>query len=96
MKEGKLSGSRNDDGNVPNVNWNDGKLKVNWYNPDNANDNLRTREVVSTRIIPELLGDYWLFVLMEIYFIQPFSILEMVCSSPSNRRYCLSVNMLIS
>jgi len=34
---------RNSDGNVPNVNWNDDKLNVNWYNPDNANDNLRAR-----------------------------------------------------
>ena len=41
-----LGGSRNSDGNVPNVNWND-KLKVNWYNPDNANDVLRSREAVS-------------------------------------------------
>jgi len=35
--------SRNFDGNVPNVNWNDDKLNVNWYNPDNANDSLRAR-----------------------------------------------------
>ena len=34
------------DGSVANVNWNDGKLYVNWYNRDNANDNLRSREVV--------------------------------------------------
>ncbi len=40
-------GSRNHDGNVPNVNWNDGKLNVNWYNPDNANANLRARQAVS-------------------------------------------------
>jgi len=37
------TGSRNSDGNVPNVNWNDDKLKVNWYNSDNRNDNLRAR-----------------------------------------------------
>jgi len=32
---------------VPNVNWNsdNDKLKVNWYNTDNRNDNLRPREV---------------------------------------------------
>ncbi|MDP2656200.1 MAG: hypothetical protein Q8P11_01405 [bacterium] len=41
------AGSRNVDGNVPNVNFNDGKVKVNWYNTDNYNDNLRLREVVS-------------------------------------------------
>jgi len=46
MKSDKLSGSRYTDGNVPNVNWNrfNDKLNVNWYNPDNANDNLRSRE----------------------------------------------------
>jgi len=46
-----LTGSRNSDGNVPNVNWNpdNRKLKVNWYNPGNANDNLRAREVVSDK-----------------------------------------------
>lgn len=34
------------DGNVPNVNFNDGKLYVNWYNRDSANDNLRSRQVI--------------------------------------------------
>jgi len=43
----QISGSRNDNGNVPNVNWNDGKMNVNWYNPDNHNENLRTRAEVS-------------------------------------------------
>jgi hypothetical protein len=46
---GRITGSlyRNwNDQNVPNVNWNDGKLNVNWYNRDNANGNLRSREVV--------------------------------------------------
>ena len=46
---GQTSGSRNSDGNVPNVNWNDDKLNVNWYNVDNANDNLRAREVASSK-----------------------------------------------
>ncbi|MEK7579833.1 MAG: hypothetical protein AAB469_01415 [Patescibacteria group bacterium] len=46
MKSGKETGSRNFDGNVPGVNWNgnNDEMKVNWYNPDNANDNLRSRE----------------------------------------------------
>jgi hypothetical protein len=44
----KLTGSRNSDGNVPNANWNDGKFKVNWYNPRNANSDLRARAEVST------------------------------------------------
>lgn len=49
MKSGNATGSRYQDGNVPNVNWNpdNGKLKVNWYNPQNANDNLRSRAEVS-------------------------------------------------
>ena len=40
----QLTGSRYSDGNVPNVNWNDDKMNVNWYNPDNADDNLRARQ----------------------------------------------------
>ena len=40
-------GSRYSDGDVPNANWNDGKFRVNWYNTDNRNDNLRSREEVS-------------------------------------------------
>ena len=35
--------SRNVDGSVPNANWNDSTFKVNWNNPDNRNDNLRSR-----------------------------------------------------
>ena len=45
----KETGSRNLDGNVPNANWNDDKLNVNWYNSDNANDNLRSRQEVSEK-----------------------------------------------
>jgi hypothetical protein len=42
-------GSRNADGNVPNVNWNpdNGNLNVNWYSSGNANANLRSRSEVS-------------------------------------------------
>jgi len=45
----KKTGSRNVDGNVPNVNWNAGnrKVYVNWYNCDNRNDNWRARSEVS-------------------------------------------------
>jgi hypothetical protein len=34
---------------VPNVNWNvdNRKLFINWYNPQNRNDNLRARAEVS-------------------------------------------------
>lgn len=37
---------RYSDGDVPNVNFNrnNGKVYVNRYNPDDANDNLRSRE----------------------------------------------------
>ena len=44
MKSNNVTGSRYDDGNVPNVNWNDGEMNVNWNHPDNRNGNLRTRE----------------------------------------------------
>ena len=37
------SGSRYADGNVPNVNCNDSKLKVNWNYSNNHDDNLRSR-----------------------------------------------------
>jgi len=47
MGADNISGSRNPNGNVPNVNWNDDKLNVNYYNPDNSNENLRTRAEVS-------------------------------------------------
>lgn len=39
--------SRDSDDNVPNVNWNADKVNVNWYNPWNANDNLRARAEIS-------------------------------------------------
>jgi hypothetical protein len=45
----KFYGSRNVDGNVPNVNWNGDKFKVNCCNPSNPNDNLRLRVEVSAK-----------------------------------------------
>jgi hypothetical protein len=47
---GAISDSRDSDGNVVNVNWNDDKLNINWYNVDNCNDNLRARVEVSGAI----------------------------------------------
>lgn len=49
MKLDNKTGSRNSDGNVPNVNFNlaNGKVYVGYYNPDNCNDNLRSRSEVS-------------------------------------------------
>ena len=46
---GNKTGSRNSDGGVPSVNYNpdNRKVYVNYYNPDNANDNLRSRSEVS-------------------------------------------------
>lgn len=41
------SGSRDPDGDVPYVNWYYGKLYVDWYNPSDANGDLRVREAVS-------------------------------------------------
>ena len=46
------AGSCYSDGNIPNVNWNDDKMNVNWYNAGNSNDNLRPREEVSGRKNP--------------------------------------------
>ncbi len=48
MELANKTGSRSRNGNVPNANWNDGKfhVNVNWYNPDNANANLRGRQIV--------------------------------------------------
>ncbi len=40
-------GSRNPDGNVLKANWNDDKFKVNWWNPNDANSNIRGRVEVS-------------------------------------------------
>ena len=41
-------GSRNSDGNVPSVNrYNDDNVKVNYWNPQNADDNLRFRLEIS-------------------------------------------------
>jgi len=47
MELGNKTGSRNSNDNVPNANWNDSKFHINWYNPDNANDNIRSRSEVS-------------------------------------------------
>ncbi len=52
-------GSRNSDGNVPNVNWNldNQKVNVNWYNVDNSNaaNGLRSEVSAQTKI-PLLCG----------------------------------------
>mgnify|MGYP003394238201 FL=1 len=44
-----IAGSRNQNGDVPEVNWNadNRKVYINWYNSDNRNDNLRSRSEVS-------------------------------------------------
>jgi hypothetical protein len=85
-KSGKSTGSRNSDGNVPNVNWNDGKLKVNYYNPDNANGNLRSRQKFQKRN-PRHLGVFFNKKMTSRnyfkYFIQPLVILEISCNSDS-------------
>ncbi|TSC91623.1 MAG: hypothetical protein CEN90_421 [Parcubacteria group bacterium Licking1014_17] len=47
MRSGTKAGSRNKDGDVPNMYRNsDDKVNVNWNNTGNANDNLRARQVV--------------------------------------------------
>ncbi|MFY9492966.1 MAG: hypothetical protein WAP55_00555 [Minisyncoccia bacterium] len=40
------SGSRSRDGGVPGVDWYGGRLKVLWYDSDDASDGLRSRQVV--------------------------------------------------
>lgn len=57
MELGNKTGSHNSDDNVPNVNWNpeNRKVYVNWYNPDNSNDNLRSRSEVSHKQERKLL-----------------------------------------
>ena len=40
------SGSRDSDGNVPDVYWDDGKLCVDWDDPQDASSDLRARAVV--------------------------------------------------
>ena len=51
MESDKKTGSRNRNGDVPNVNWNRvyGKLYVNAYNASNRNDNLRPRAEISKK-----------------------------------------------
>ena len=66
MGSGKITGSRYADGDVPNVNWNNGKMKVNRYNPDNANDNLRLREEVSQK--SRVNRDFWTMRLLQIFY----------------------------
>ena len=41
------AGSRDSVGFVPHVNRHDGKLRVDWYCPDDAHDGLRARVAVS-------------------------------------------------
>lgn len=55
---GKEDGSRDSDGNVPNVHWNpdNRKVNVNWYDPDNSNQDGGVRREVSARKIPLACG----------------------------------------
>jgi len=41
------SGSRYSDGHVPNVYWDGSEMNVDWYNPDDRFDDLRSRQTVS-------------------------------------------------
>lgn len=45
------AGSRHHDGHVPCVDWSSDNRQVNvdWYNPDDSNDNVRSRSVVSLK-----------------------------------------------
>jgi len=51
-----IAGSRDHNGNVPRTNWNNGKFQVWNYNPDNYNDNLRSRsEVLKKNLLNKVL-----------------------------------------
>ena len=67
-------GSRSEDGNPVNVNWNDDKFKVNNLNLDNSNDNYSVRSEVSH--LNPLTGGFC----VSKYFIQPFVILDISCN----------------
>ena len=41
------------DDNVLNGNWNSDRFNMNWYNRDNANDNIRFRQIVFPKKAPE-------------------------------------------
>ena len=84
----QLTGSRYLDGHVPNVNWNDDKLNVNWYNPDNTNDNLRSRQKFPKEV------RYRGFSFR--YLIQPLVIFDISCRSDSILIYCFSAIILSS
>ena len=45
----QYAGSRDNNGNVPNVKWNNGNFHVNNYNPNNSNENVRARSEVSSQ-----------------------------------------------
>lgn len=84
------NGSRDLGGNVPNANWN-GKFHVNYYNPSNANDNLRSRsEVFAGR------GFYFESSFPIDQFSHKLAILEISISFCSNWIYLLSLMIRIS
>jgi len=70
-------GSRSEDGNPVNANWNDDKFKVNNLNLDNANDNYSVRSEVSHLTPPKGGFCVWL------YLSQPLVIFEISCSFDS-------------
>lgn len=107
IKRGNMvenDGSRNSDGNVPNVNWNDSKLKVNWNRTSNSNDNLRSRSEVSNKI-PLYLWCFcfeWRSQPRDIFesSISFSSIIkyffdEIIFVSYSSRTRCLSISILV-
>jgi len=55
----KEEGSRDADGNVPNVNWNpdNRKVNVNWYNLDNSHPDDGVRREVSAQEHPARVRD---------------------------------------
>jgi hypothetical protein len=74
------SGSRNSDGNVPNVNFNDDKVNVNWYNSSNANSNLRARSVEVSKKEPQIFRALLLCVI-------PVPVFTMINSGGNQENY---------
>ncbi len=82
--------SRNSDSNVPNVYWNpdNGKVKVNWYDVDNANptNGLRSEVLIKNS---DLFRNF-LLIYQDKYFIQPFVIFDVSMMGNSIRIYVFS------
>ena len=67
-------------------------MNVNWYNPDNQNDNLRARAEVSVKKPPIKAVSFYMFK----YLSQPLVIFDNSCKSISKDKYIFWVIMFSS